>query len=77
MRKLDCDIDEGWVVHVYGRDRRLLCSLEPSHGWIFIIGLAMGLILGLGLAAASLRSEPPTRQSPSLPAPMEPPLSVD
>lgn len=77
MRKLDGDIDEGWVVHVYGRDRRLLCSLERSHSWSFLIGLAVGLILGLGVAAVSLRSESSTPQSQPLPTPMEPPLSVD
>lgn len=39
--------DEGWVVQVYGSNRRLLCVLEPSHGWIFLIGCGVGLLLSL------------------------------
>lgn len=77
MRKLDCNVDEGWVVHVYGSDRRLLCSLERSHGWIFAAGLAVGLVLGIGFAAISLRAESASHQSQPHTLPMEPPLSVD
>jgi hypothetical protein len=36
--QLKLDTDEGWMVQVYGSNRRLLCALEPSHGWIFLIG---------------------------------------
>lgn len=39
------DTDEGWVVQVYGRNRRLLCVLESSHGWIFLAGCCVGLLL--------------------------------
>ncbi|WP_330204172.1 hypothetical protein [Cyanobacterium sp. Dongsha4] len=39
--------DEGWVVQVYGSNRRLLCVLEPSHGWIFLIGCGFGLLLSI------------------------------
>ncbi len=41
------DRDEGWVVQVYGSNRRLLCVLEPSHGWIFLIGCGVGLLLSI------------------------------
>lgn len=50
MKKIDSrlvDTDEGWAVQVYGRDRRLLCVLEPSHGWIFLIGCGVGLLLAI------------------------------
>lgn len=47
MRKLEDPIDEGWIVHVYGRNRRLLCALEPSHGWMFLAGLVLGLLLAI------------------------------
>jgi hypothetical protein len=41
------EADEGWLVQVYGRDRRLLCVLEPSHGWIFLLGCVTGLLLAV------------------------------
>ena len=34
-------------MQVYGRDRRLLCVLEASHGWIFAIGCGFGVLLTL------------------------------
>lgn len=39
--------DEGWVVQVYGNNRRLLCVLEPSHAWLFSIGCGVGLLLSI------------------------------
>ncbi|MEO0647262.1 MAG: hypothetical protein AAFZ17_14085 [Cyanobacteria bacterium J06650_10] len=41
------DSDKGWIVQVYGSNRRLLCVLEPSHGWIFLAGCCMGLLLSV------------------------------
>lgn len=41
------DQDEGWIVQVYGSNRRLLCVLEPSHGWIFLLGCGVGLLLAI------------------------------
>ncbi len=41
------DTDEGWIVQVYGSNRRLLCVLEPSHGWIFLVGCCVGLLLSV------------------------------
>lgn len=39
--------DEGWVVQVYGSNRRLLFVLDPSHGWIFLLGCGVGLLLAV------------------------------
>lgn len=41
------DADEGWLVQIYGGNRRLLWVLEPSHGWIFLIGCGVGLVLSV------------------------------
>lgn len=38
---------EGWSIQVYSGDRRLVCSLEPSHAWVFLAGLGMGFLLAL------------------------------
>jgi hypothetical protein len=45
--RLKFDTNEGWMVQVYGRDRRLLWVLEPSHGWIFLMGCCVGLLLSV------------------------------
>ncbi|WP_370584720.1 hypothetical protein [Oculatella sp. LEGE 06141] len=39
---------EGWLVQIYGGDRRLLCVLESSHAWTFLLGCGFGLLLALG-----------------------------
>lgn len=39
---------EGWLVQVYSGDRRLLCVLESSHAWTFLLGCVFGLLLALG-----------------------------
>lgn len=71
MKKLEERIDDGWIVHVYGQNRRLLYSLEPSHGWIFLIGFGFGLglaILFVNLARYSSPAEvsPPSGDLPML-----------
>lgn len=38
---------QGWVVQVYGSNRRLLWVLEPSHGWIFLMGCCAGVLLSI------------------------------
>lgn len=75
MRKLSgdrIDIDEGWAVHVYASDRRLLCSFNPSHFWLFLIGLAVG-----GLLTASWMKCAPSSSPTSFSAPSQAPLAVD
>ena len=63
MEKLDLKTNtgEGWMVQVYGRDRRLLCILEPFHGWVFLVGCGLGLLLAIlwfNLSRYSLPVEP-------------------
>lgn len=77
MKKFDArpsqptlNADEGWVVQVYGSDRRLLCVLEPSHGWMFLIGCGVGLLLSviwMNIAPYSPPlASPAPEQSPAL-----------
>jgi hypothetical protein len=39
---------EGWLVQVYSSDRRLLCVLDSSHAWTFLLGCGFGLLLAVG-----------------------------
>lgn len=57
------DKDDGWIVQVYGSNRRLLWVLEPSHGWIFLIGCGVGLILSIIWINAT-RYSPPLEPTP-------------
>ena len=45
--KLDAAPDNGWMIHIYDRNRRLCCTLEPSHGWVFGAGLSLGALITL------------------------------
>ena len=75
MKKLQNPVDEGWCVHIYDRQRRLLCTLEPSHGWIFLLGCIFGLVLAIAwVNIAQPSSETPSPRSPSTESPM---LKVD
>ncbi len=51
---------EGWLVHVYSGDRRLLCVLEPSHAWMFLLGCGLGILLALGWFNLAKHSPSPT-----------------
>ncbi|TVQ18502.1 MAG: hypothetical protein EA367_14605 [Leptolyngbya sp. DLM2.Bin15] len=57
------DTTEGWVVQVYGSNRRLLWVLEPSHGWIFVIGCGVGLLLAV-IWINVARYSPPLEPAP-------------
>ncbi len=55
----------GWLVQIYNGDRRLLCMLEPSHAWTFLLGCGLGLLLAVGWSnlisdASSTAYGPPT-----------------
>lgn len=75
MNKLQKPVDEGWSVHIYDRQRRLLCALEPSHGWIFLLGWGVGLMC----AIAWVNLAPPAADAYPLEdrAPKTPLLQVD
>ncbi len=64
------DTNEGWVVQVYGSNRRLLCVLEPLHGWVFLAGCCMGLLLSVVWFNAARYSAPvepmPPTEAPAL-----------
>ena len=62
--------NEGWVVQVYGSNRRLLWVLEPSHGWIFLLGCSVGVLISvfwfnLARLAPPVEPAPPT-ETPKL-----------
>jgi hypothetical protein len=40
-------LDNGWSVQIYSCDRRLLCSLYPSHGWALLVGIISGFVIAL------------------------------
>ena len=67
---LSLGADTGWAIQVYGRNRRLLCVLDASHGWIFITGCCVGLLLSLiwvNIARDSSSVEPITpTETPAL-----------
>jgi len=64
--------NEGWAVLVYGGDRRLICSLTPSHLWMFLSGIVVGTLCSLALFSLQ-----PSRQSSSAPTEPAPPSEVD
>ncbi|HSM82036.1 MAG TPA: hypothetical protein VLS96_10125 [Nodosilinea sp.] len=75
MNRLHHTTQEGWAVHVYDCNRRLLYTLEPSHGWMFMAGLALGLTLGI-IGYNLPRS--PTTAAPLAPNPdIVAPLQID
>ncbi|MGB3612953.1 MAG: hypothetical protein WBA10_04100 [Elainellaceae cyanobacterium] len=61
MKKLQEPVEEGWSIHVYDCKRHLLCTLEPSHGWVFVFGCLFGLLVAIAwgnLASHSQTAEP-------------------
>jgi len=75
MNKLKSPVDEGWSVHIYDRQRRLLCALEPSHGWTFLLGWGAGLICAIVWVNLAPATPPPADLD--APAPKTPLLQVD
>jgi hypothetical protein len=71
--QLKFDKDEGWIVQVYGSNRRLLCVLERSHAWIFLIGCGVGLLLSV-IWINTARYNPPLETTPPKESPT---LQVD
>jgi hypothetical protein len=70
------ETDEGWVVQIYDRQRRLICLVDPSHGWAFFLGCVAGfLVTAVGFSRAAQVSQPPL-ETPQTPV-SAPPLQVD
>ncbi len=66
------EIDEGWRVQVYDRDRRLICLLEPSHGWIFFLGCVAGfLVAAIGFSRTAPVSVTQPTDIPTDTAPLQ------
>lgn len=61
---------EGWLVQVYGSDRRLLCVLESSHAWTFLLGCGCGLLLAVGWFNLANYSPPTTYEPATTPPEM-------
>ena len=40
-------VDEGWSIHFYDRERRLRCTIEPSHGRALGLGVVLGVLITL------------------------------
>lgn len=53
------NLDLGWSVQIYSGDRRLLCSLGPSHAWGFLVGVSVGVVLTL-VGTRHLHAQPQT-----------------
>lgn len=73
------DCDRSWSIHIYS-GRHLLCSLYPSHAWVFFLGATLsGLLIFAGFQGANCETQP-SRRSPtqsSQPSQIAPPLQVD
>jgi hypothetical protein len=65
----------GWSIQIYSGDRRLLCALYPSHGWVFLIGFILGcLMISVGIKQDRV-TPPPSKQVNT--SPMNAPLNLD
>lgn len=58
-------ISEGWVIHVYDKNRRLKLTLDRSHIWAFGWGLGVSLILMIIFSALQGDSRKPLESSPN------------
>ncbi|MEM8806632.1 MAG: hypothetical protein AAGF01_11450 [Cyanobacteria bacterium P01_G01_bin.38] len=68
--KVNTALDEGWTVHVYDRNRRLRCTLDTSHGWVFGTGVGLGILVALLGVNLNLSTNAPTSEPPiSSPSP--------
>lgn len=77
--RLKESVNDGWIIQVYSGDRRLLCSIYPSHGWAFFIGILLGFAVALiGLQNQSVNHSRPSVSMSTQPAfSLEAPLNLD
>jgi len=59
---------EGWLVQVYSSDRRLLCVIEPSHAWTFLLGCGFSLLLAVGWFNLASKSPSTTYEPATTPS---------
>lgn len=73
--RLERSLDTGWTIHIYNRQRQLLCTLGPSHAWSFAAGTAAGILL----AVMGFNLSIPQIQNPRIegPLPQTAPLQLD
>jgi len=65
------DVSTGWAINIYGSDRRLLCTLDPSHAWVFVAGILLGALLMVGGMESSATPSPqPEVDNSAAPAPL-------
>ncbi|NJN61131.1 MAG: hypothetical protein HC795_05995 [Coleofasciculaceae cyanobacterium RL_1_1] len=69
------NISEGWLVQIYNSDRRLLCVIDSSHAWIFVLGCVLGLFVAMGWSTP-MRHHPSTTPEPNTTTTL-PELSID
>jgi len=72
---LDRTLDSGWTVHIYNRQRQLLCTLTSSHGWSFVAGTVVGGVLAV--IGFNLSTPQMVHSLPEETAPQTAPLQVD
>jgi hypothetical protein len=74
--QLDRELNTHWMIHIYDRNRRLRCSLDPSHGWSFLSGTLVGLLLAV-LGINLIHLQPPQPSSVEDIAPFPAPMQLD
>lgn len=70
MNQLKTRTDEteaGWVVQIYDRQRRLICLVEPSHGWAFFFGCLVGFVVTAVDFSRAAQVSPPPLEAPQTP----------
>ena len=74
-RSLTEAVESGWSIQIYSSDRRLICSLYPSHGGALLGGIILGFLMAiLVLQNQNTASFPQPNHSLE---PVEAPLQLD
>ena len=84
MQKLNQTLEhrstDGWIVHIYAGNRRLLCALDSSHGWSFFAGISLGLLVAVMSYTLTESSQPQTDSTAPSDTPTVPialPMGID
>ena len=57
LRTSTKSIKEGWSIHVYDQERRLRCTIEPSHGRALGLGVVIGVFMTIVITNIGLPIE--------------------